>query len=94
MIVRMVHATRPGSRDFYRSMEGAVLAGASPRASIWLYRLSKFKAFMEGKNFVTPDHLISVIPEVMGHRILLTYEASIDKMTGRSVALEIAKSVV
>src|SRR5690606_6339973 len=56
MIIRIVHATRPGNKHFLKKYEGAILAGASPRASIWLYKIAKFKAFLEGKDFVTPDH--------------------------------------
>lgn len=54
LIVKIVHSTRPGSKYFNKKYEGAVMAGASPRASIWLYKIAKFKAFMDAKNFVTP----------------------------------------
>ncbi|MGK0368121.1 MAG: MoxR-like ATPase, partial [Thermoproteota archaeon] len=93
-IVRLVHATRPGSEFFRKEYEGAIIAGASPRASIWLYRIAKFKAFMENKEFVTPDHVLSIVENVLGHRILLSYEAIIDKMSSREIAKSIAQSVI
>ena len=94
LIVKIVQATRPSSRDFIKKYEGAILAGASPRASIWLYKISKFVAFMDGKDFVAPNHVLKIVPEVMGHRIILSYEATIDRLNAREIALKIAQSVV
>lgn len=94
MIIRIVHATRPGSKYFVKKYDGAILAGASPRASIWLYKIAKFKAFIEGKDFVTPDHILSVVPGVLGHRIIPSYEAQIDKLNTRNIAASIASSVI
>jgi MoxR-like ATPase len=94
MIIRMVHATRPGSKFFQKKFEGAVVAGASPRASIWLYKISKFKAFMEGKDFVTPEHVLSIVPSVLGHRVIPSYEAQIDKINTRHMVTTIAANVI
>lgn len=94
LIVKIVHATRPGSEYFPKEYNGIIISGASPRAVIWLYRVSKFMAFMEGKDFVTPDHILKIVPSVLGHRMILSYEASIDNFKGSDVALKIAKSLV
>jgi MoxR-like ATPase len=94
LIVRLVHATRPGSQYFIKEHDGAILAGASPRASIWLYRIAKFKAFMAGKEFVTPEHILSIVKEVLGHRVVLSYEAIVDKMDSRSIVFKIANKVL
>src|SRR5690554_1061593 len=94
MIIRIVHATRPGNKYFPKKYEGAILAGASPRASIWLFKIAKFKAFIEGKDFVTPDHIMSIVPSVLGHRIIPSYEAQIDKLNTRNIAVAIASSVI
>lgn len=94
LIVEIVHATRPGNRSFIKKHDGAILAGASPRASIWLYKLGRFMAFLEGKDFVSPEHLLKIVPDVLGHRILLTYEASIDQIKSRDLALRIAETIV
>lgn len=94
MIIRIVHATRPGNKHFMKKYEGAIISGASPRASIWLYKIAKFKAFVEGKDFVTPDHILSVVPAVLGHRIIPSYEAQIDKLNTRNIAAAIASSVI
>lgn len=94
MIIRIVHATRPGNEFFPKKYDGAVVAGASPRASIWLYKISKFRAFMDGKDFVTPEHILSIVPSVMGHRVIPSYEAQIDKINVRNLVASIAANVV
>jgi MoxR-like ATPase len=94
LIVKIVHATRPGSEHFKKEYNGIILSGASPRAVIWLYRVSKFMAYMDGKDFVTPDHILKIVPSVLGHRLILSYEAAIDNFKGSDVALKIAKSLV
>jgi MoxR-like ATPase len=94
MIVRMVHATRPGNKHFPKKYEGALIAGASPRASIWLYKVAKFRAFMDGKDFVSPDHVLSIVPSVMGHRVIASYEAQIDKINTRNLVTTIAANVI
>jgi MoxR-like ATPase len=94
MIIRMVHATRPGNKLFPKKYEGTLIAGASPRASIWLYKVAKFKAFMDGKDFVSPDHVLSIVPSVMGHRVIASYEAQIDKINTRNLVTTIAANVI
>lgn len=94
LIVRIVHATRPGSEYFNKKHDGVIMAGASPRASIWLYKISKFKAFLAGKDFVSPEHILSIVEGVLGHRVLLTYEAIIDKIDVKKLVYEIASEQV
>ncbi len=94
MIIRIVHATRPGNKYFLKKYEGALVAGASPRASIWLYKIAKFKAFMDGKDYVSPEHILSIVPSVLGHRVIASYEAQIDKLNTKNLVVSIAASVI
>ena len=94
LIVKIVHSTRPSSPYFIKKYDGIISEGASPRAGLWLYKISKFMAFMEGKEYVTPDHLIKIVPDVLGHRMILSYEAAIDKADSRLLALEVAQSLI
>jgi MoxR-like ATPase len=94
MIIRIVHATRPGNKYFLKKYEGALVAGASPRASIWLYKIAKFKAFMDGKDYVSPEHILSIVPSVLGHRVIASYEAQIDKLNTKNLVASIAASVI
>ena len=94
MIVKMVHATRPSSEHFDKKFEGVITAGASPRASIWLYKIARFQAWMSQKDFVTPEHIMKIVPGVLAHRVLLSYEAIIDKQNSRDIVTKIASSVL
>ncbi len=93
-IVNLVHATRPGNKKYFKEYDGAILAGASPRACIWLYKIAKFNAFMEGRDFVNPEHIINLAAKVLGHRIILSYEATIDKINAGELAFKIARALV
>lgn len=94
LIIKIVHATRPGSEFFNKKYEGMILAGASPRAAIWLFKISKFKAFLQGDEFVTPEHVMSIVKSILGHRVQLSYEAIIDKIDVNDVVYEIASECI
>lgn len=71
-IVSLVHATR--SADAY-GLQGMIEWGASPRASIALRVCARALAFLKGKRFVTPDDVKEIAPDVLRHRVLVTFEA-------------------
>jgi len=87
-IVSVVAASRPASSrstaDGVRSgrqREGLyryIAFGASPRASIALYRCSRIRAFFEGRSFVTPEDVKAAAFPVLRHRLVLSYEAEAD----------------
>jgi MoxR-like ATPase len=93
-IVKTVHATRPGSDYFDKKNDGLILAGASPRASIWLNKVSKFKAFLNGKDYVGPDEIMSIVKNILGHRVIFSYEAIIDKVDSHKVIDQIASKYI
>ncbi|MBF0361434.1 MAG: AAA family ATPase [Oligoflexia bacterium] len=94
LIVKIVQATRPDSSYFQMEYKDIIINGASPRASIWLYKVSKFFAFLQGKDFVAPEDVLNAVPEVVGHRIILSYSASIDQIKPKDVVLKIAQSLI
>jgi len=53
--------------------------GASPRASIWLGLASRAHAFLRGRGYVTPQDVKSMAPDVLRHRIILSYEAEAEE---------------
>ncbi len=67
--------------------------GASPRASIALMRAAQSIAFMEGRNFVTPEDVAAMVPYVLPHRIHLTQEAKVKRIEVGFVIGEIMKAV-
>jgi MoxR-like ATPase len=73
-IVRISRATRdPGA--FGLELGAMISYGASPRASIWLSLASRAHAFMSGRGYVTPQDVKSMAPDVLRHRLILSYEA-------------------
>lgn len=73
-IVQLIVATRDASH--YSSELGRYIAyGASPRATIALERCARAKAWLAGRDFVTPDDVRAVFHNVLRHRLLLSYEA-------------------
>jgi MoxR-like ATPase len=76
-IVQMVLATRdPGSWD--SELGSMVSYGASPRATIALDRCARARAWLDTRDYVSPDDIHAVIHDVMRHRVLLSYEAEAD----------------
>ncbi|MCG6896143.1 MAG: MoxR family ATPase [Thiocapsa sp.] len=55
--------------------------GASPRASIAVARCARARAWLDGESFVAPHHIQAVAPEILRHRLLLTFEAEAEGVT-------------
>ena len=70
-----------------------VQVGASPRASIALTIAAKAKAFMSGRAYVTPQDVKSVAPDVLRHRIVLTYEAEAENVSTNDVINNLLKKL-
>ena len=78
-IVNIVIATRePGRID--AGLADAVQFGASPRASIAIDRAARAHAWLAGRDYVGPDDIQNVAPDVLRHRVLLSFEAEADGM--------------
>jgi MoxR-like ATPase len=73
-IVRICRATRD-PEAFGLELGAMISYGASPRASIWLSLASRAHAFMSGRGYVTPQDVKSMAPDVLRHRLILSYEA-------------------
>jgi len=74
-MVQLISATRNPNKFGLDEVSTSIMFGASPRASIDLYKASKAKAFLRGNSFVTPADIGYVIHNVLRHRIVLSYEA-------------------
>jgi len=79
-IVDLVLATRDPER-IDRELAGSVQFGASPRASIAIDRTARAHAWLRGRDYVGPDDIQAVTPDVLRHRVLLSYEAEADGLT-------------
>jgi len=91
-IVRIVDATRYPSK-YKISYAKYIEWGCSPRAGIAMFIGAKTEALLEGKGFVTPQHVKNVAYDVLRHRLILTYEAEAEKITPDMVIKEILARV-
>ena len=83
-VVDVVLATRDPVRYGAAELEAFVRFGASPRATISLALAAKALAFMEGRSFVTPQDVKNIGPDVLRHRVGLSYRAEAEVGPGRA----------
>lgn len=84
-ILNLVFATRYPKEYKLDNLAPYILYGASPRASIFLTKAAKAYAFLEGRGYVTPEDIKEIGPDVLRHRILLTYEAEAENVTTEEI---------
>jgi len=83
-IVQLVHATRKHSK---------VLLGASPRASLDLFRSSQALALLRGRDYVTPDDVKELATLVIGHRVIVAPAARMESVRGGEVIEDVLEQV-
>ena len=88
-ILSIVRKTR--DRDFDKSEY--LTYGSSPRASIGLFIASKARALMEGRDYVLPEDVKKIVYDVLRHRLILSYKATIDKVSPDAIIKGILESV-
>jgi MoxR-like ATPase len=91
-LLQLVLATRqPGAYD--EGLGRWLHYGASPRATIALDRCARARAWLNGRNFVTPEDIQSVAPDVLRHRVILSYEAEAEGITPDRIIDELLRRV-
>jgi len=93
-ILDIVFATRTPDRFGMQNLAPLITYGASPRATLSLARAARAMAFLDHRSFVTPDDVRSICPDVLRHRIGLTYEAQAENITQEDVIGRILGTVV
>lgn len=92
-IVRLIHATRTPSKFGLSSLSELIEVGVSPRGSIDLAKAGKAHAFLEGRDFVTPEDIQAVAIPVLRHRIQLSYEAEAEELNSDKILGKILSSL-
>jgi MoxR-like ATPase len=80
-IIELVSATRDLKAYGLEKLEPYIEYGASPRASIDLYKASRAIAYLKGQDYVSPLEIAYIAKEVLRHRIILSYEAQAEDIT-------------
>ena len=83
-IARLIHQTRNHK---------SIYLGASPRASLGIMNAAKAIAAMRGRDFVTPDDILFVVPAVLRHRIMLTPEKEMEGITNDEVIAQVVQGI-
>jgi MoxR-like ATPase len=87
-ILAIVFATREPEK--YRlKLKEFLRYGASPRASLYLAVTAKAHAFLQGRGYVTPQDVKAVAPDVLRHRLIVSYEAEAEEMTSDDLVARI-----
>jgi MoxR-like ATPase len=90
--VNLVDATREPARHGL-DLAGLVRFGASPRATLYLVQAAKAHAFIRRRGFVTPEDVKAVGPDVLRHRVLLSYEAEAEEITPEEIVRRVFDAV-
>ncbi|HEY0039487.1 MAG TPA: magnesium chelatase, partial [Flavisolibacter sp.] len=83
-IAKLVHQTRNNK---------SIYLGASPRASLAIMNASKAAAAINGRDFVTPDDILEVVPPILRHRIILSPDKEMEGVTEDNVIRQIIQSL-
>jgi MoxR-like ATPase len=91
-IVDIVLATREPPRAL-RDLQPLIEYGASPRASIALNLAAKAHAFLRGRAYVEPDDVKAIGPDVLRHRLVLSYEAEAEEVDAETIVRRVFEAV-
>ncbi len=73
-------------------MRGEIQTGPSPRASIWIFKGSRVKALLEGRNYVIPDDIKYIAPYALHHRVRMTPETDYSETSIQSIIEDVLKN--
>jgi MoxR-like ATPase len=91
-IIDLVFATREPAA-YKLDLQRLIHYGASPRATLYLTLAAKAHALLQGRGYVTPQDVKSIGPDVLRHRVIVTYEAEAEDMTSETIIKSIFDGV-
>src|ERR1035437_8191913 len=92
-LVELVSATRDPKAYGLPDLADFVSWGASPRATLALLAAARAHAFLQGRGYVVPEDVKEIAPDVLRHRVLLSYEAEAENVTSDQVVSRILERV-
>ncbi len=92
-ILDLIFATRFPEESGLKELIPLIDFGASPRATIYMVSAARAHAFLQGRGFVTPDDIKSIAPDVLRHRIVVSYEAEAEEISSTDIVQQILERV-
>ncbi|MGF6884548.1 MoxR-like ATPase [Nocardia sp. GAS34] len=92
-VVRVIAATRTPAEFGLNDVAGWVAYGASPRASLGIIAAARAVALIRGRDYVVPQDVVEVIPDVLRHRLVLSYDALADEVSPDDVIRRVLQTV-
>ncbi|MBN2226906.1 MAG: MoxR family ATPase [candidate division Zixibacteria bacterium] len=92
-ILNIVFATREPEKYGLKNLKDMISYGASPRATIYLNLAAKAHAFLRGRGYITPEDIKAIGPDVLRHRVLVTYEAEAEEKTSDDLVQQVFDTI-
>jgi MoxR-like ATPase len=92
-IIEIIFATRTPGEYGLEKLQDYILYGASPRATIQLNLAAKVLAYLDGRDYVIPEDIKDIAPDILNHRIILTYEAEAENIKTQDIIQSILNSI-
>jgi MoxR-like ATPase len=90
---RLVNATRFPKAHGLEDLEGMLTFGASPRATINMIEGARALAFLRGRTYALPQDLVDLVPDVLRHRLVLSYEALAEGLSADALIAKVLKKL-
>ena len=91
--VKVVSATRRPEQYGLKDLPRLLTLGASPRATISMIEAGRALAFLRGREYVLPEDVVDIIPDVLRHRLVLSYEALSESVTADQIIGQVLRAV-
>ncbi len=92
-IVQLIRGTRDPASFGMPELRALIAFGASPRATVFLGQTAQAHAFLAGRYYVTPEDVKAVAPDVLRHRVIITYEAEAEDLTVDDIVARVLAGV-
>ncbi|WP_436838516.1 AAA family ATPase [Nocardia nova] len=92
-VVRVIAATRTPAEFGLDDVAGWIAYGASPRASLGIIAAARAVALIRGRDYVVPQDVVEVVPDVLRHRLVLSYDALADEVSPDDVIRRVLQTV-
>lgn len=92
-VVRVISATRTPAEFGLQDVDGWIAYGASPRATLGIIASARALALLRGRDYVVPQDVLEVVPDVLRHRLVLSYDALADEVSPDDVIQRVLQTV-